>query len=194
MSRAATSSASSAALPFVQCDAKGQFSITPAAAKMLSAIKGHICPVVCAGPYRTGKSTLLNLLLDRNVKGGGGGGFAVGGSVQACTKGLWLWTEPILSGDRTFVFIDSEGLGSTDQHATFDTQIFSLSILLASLFVLNTQGTISESALEQLELVVQMTDRIRVKESVKGAPKEAESLTALADFFPSFLFVARKLS
>ena len=37
----------------------------------------------------SGKSTLLNLLLDRNVKSAAGGGFAVGGTVQACTKGMW---------------------------------------------------------------------------------------------------------
>lgn len=46
--------------------------------------------------------------------------------------------EPIVVEDRTFIFFDSEGLGSTDQHATFDTQLFSLSLLLSSLFVLNT--------------------------------------------------------
>jgi hypothetical protein len=34
------------------------------------------------------KSTLLNLLLDRNVKSGAS--FAVGGTVQACTKGMWM--------------------------------------------------------------------------------------------------------
>lgn len=98
-------------------------------------------------------------------------------------------------GDCTYLFIDSEGLGSVDQHATFDTQIFSLSILLSSLFILNTQGTINESALEQLELVVQMTDRIRVKEEKRsitpgGAPEE-QSLTSLANFFPAFLWVLR---
>jgi hypothetical protein len=103
------------------------------------------------------------LLLDRNVKAASGAGsFAVGGTVQACTKGMWMWGEPLTVEDRTYVFFDSEGLGSTDQHATFDTQLFSLSLLLSSLFVLNTAGTINEGALEQLELVVQMTERIKV--------------------------------
>jgi hypothetical protein len=115
--------------------------------------------------------------------------------VQACTKGMFLWGEPLQIGDCTYIFIDSEGLGSTDQHATFDTQIFSLSILLASLFVLNTQGTINETSLEQLELVVQMTDRIRAKEEAKGKSaadtSEHASLSSLAQFFPSFLWVLR---
>ena len=49
-----------------------------------------------------------------------------------------------------------QGLGSLEQEATFDTHLFSLSMLLSSLFVLNTQGTINEQALEQLDLVVQV--------------------------------------
>ena len=109
---------------------------------------------------------------------------------------MWLWGEPVMIGGCTYVFIDSEGLGSTDQHATFDTQIFSLSILLSSLFILNTSGTINENALEQLELVVQMTDRIRIKEESKEKKSstemsEAQNLSSLAQFFPSFLWILR---
>ena len=82
MSRSA--SAPTAALPFIQSDDNGKFFFQPAAVKLLSSIKGPICPVVVAGPYRTGKSTLLNLLLDTNVKSGAG--FAVGGTVQAVSR------------------------------------------------------------------------------------------------------------
>lgn len=97
-------------------------------------------------------------------------------------------------GDCTYIFIDSEGLGSTDQHATFDTQLFSLSLLLSSLFVLNTSGTINEGALEQLELVVQMTERIKVgggAGKANGADQQQQSLASLAAYFPSFLWILR---
>lgn len=127
-----------------------------------------------------------------------------------------LWGEPLVQGDCTYIFLDSEGLGSTDQTASFDTQLFSLSLLLSSLFILNTSGTINETALEQLELVVQMTERIKVgggtgaasSSSGKGSkpgsfgeqPGAASSssggqdLAALAHFFPAFLWILRDFS
>lgn len=80
---AAPATAAAQAVPLIQCDSAGRFQLQPAAARLLSGIKGRICPVVVCGPYRTGKSTLLNLLLDTNVKSAGGASFAVGGTVQA---------------------------------------------------------------------------------------------------------------
>ena len=131
-------------------------------------------------------------------------GFAVGSSVQACTKGIWLWGEPIRLEGRTLLLLDSEGLGSIGKEATFDVQIFSLSILLASLFLLNTAGTINEGALEQLELVVQMTERVRAKDSSRagssssssggGSASKDDELHALAAHFPDFLWVLRDFS
>ena len=124
-----------------------------------------------------------------------------------------LWGEPLVIGDCTYIFLDSEGLGSTDQTASFDTQLFSLSLLLSSLFILNTSGTINENALEQLELVVQMTERIKVgggsggKGSKQGSFSEqpgaassspsgggGQDLAALAHFFPAFLWILRDFS
>ena len=55
-------------------------------------IEEHDKPIVfvaCAGKYRTGKSFLLNRLASAK----GGCGFGVGNSVQACTKGLWVYKE-----------------------------------------------------------------------------------------------------
>src|SRR5687767_304830 len=50
-----SSSAAAMAVPFIQSDAAGHFSLQPAASKMLQAIKGKICPVIVCGPYRTGE-------------------------------------------------------------------------------------------------------------------------------------------
>jgi hypothetical protein len=36
--------------------------------------------------------------------------------VNPCTKGLWLWAEPIRTSDnKTFLVIDTEGLGALDE-------------------------------------------------------------------------------
>ena len=189
-------------IPFITEDPRrpSHFIVDPAAATLLKNIKGPICPVVVAGPYRSGKSTLLNLLLPPSTSTSRRAGFAVGSSIQACTKGIWLWGEPIKADGKTILLLDSEGLGSIGKEATFDVQIFSLSILLASLFLLNTSGTINEGALEQLELVVQMTERVRVKDSRPGGSSSSAStskedeLHALAAHFPDFLWVLRDFS
>lgn len=150
------------AVPFLQADASGKFHVQAQAAKILSGIKGRLVVIAVAGPYRTGKSFLLNRLIEAN-----GAGFQVGNTVNACTKGIWLWGEPIYDAksDRTYVFMDTEGLNSTGENVTYDTHIFALSVLLSSVFVYNTLNTITESSLEELELVAECSKMIRFRPS-----------------------------
>ena len=57
---------------------------------MISALDGPLSIISVVGQYRTGKSFLLNrILLGQND------GFVVGSTVNACTKGLWIWSEPV---------------------------------------------------------------------------------------------------
>lgn len=168
----------SSPVPFIQ-QVDDKFQVMPEAIEILLKVRGKVSIVCVAGPYRTGKSFLLNRLIGRQ------NGFKVGATVKACTKGIWLWGEPIQKDDITYIFMDSEGLGSMDQSVTFDTQIFSLAVLLSSFFILNTQGTINEQALEQLDLVVQCSKQIRIHENKESQEGE------LADHFPNFLWVLR---
>lgn len=95
---------------------------------------------------------------------------------------------------HSYIFMDSEGLGSTDQDQTFDTQIFSLAVLLSSLFVFNTKSVIDEKGLEDLDLVVQCSKRIRATDDDEAANDGADSKASadvLASYFPRFLWVLR---
>ena len=49
--------------------------------------------------------------------------------------------------------MDTEGLASIDQDETWDAKIFSLGILLSSIFVYNSMGVIDEGAIDRLFLV-----------------------------------------
>jgi hypothetical protein len=87
--------------------------------------------------------------------------------VNACTKGLWLWKKVLRTTNPEcppILLLDSEGLGATDQDATYDNKIFLLSLLLSSFLIYNSLGTIDETALNNLSTAVQLVKKLRLKE------------------------------
>jgi hypothetical protein len=64
--------------------------------------------------------------------------------------------------------LDTEGIDAWDQTGQYSVQIFSLAVLLSSLFVYNQMGGIDEAALDRLSLVTEMTKHIRVRAASKG--------------------------
>ncbi|KAG2764411.1 hypothetical protein JG687_00007683 [Phytophthora cactorum] len=195
MASSASAPTLSAPLPFVTLSDDGSFEIAPEAVSYLQQTRGDIAVVAIAGLYRTGKSYLLNLLLGRDQESDM---FDVGATVNACTKGIWIWGQPAtnqsrhpafkhLSKDTTIVFMDTEGLGSTQRSQTQDTRIFALALLLSSMFIYNSRGVIDASAIEDLSLVVNLTKYIQAK----AHDGEAEDGAELSVFFPDFLWVVR---
>ncbi|MFQ6643594.1 hypothetical protein Gotur_018730 [Gossypium turneri] len=69
---------------------------------------------------------------------------------------------------------------------TYSTQIFSLAVLLSSMFIYNQMGGIDEAALDRLSLVTQMTKHIRVK-----AGRRTTSASELGQFSPIFVWLLR---
>ena len=62
------------------------------------------------------------------------------------------------------------------QTGQYSTQIFSLAVLLSSLFIYNQMGGIDEAALDRLSLVTEMTKHIRVRS--EGPAGASSSMTA----------------
>ena len=144
----------------------------------------------------TGKSFILNQL----AGGSSDGGFAVGSSVQACTKGIWLWGAPLKqnkspssSGVDHLLLLDTEGLQSISATEGHDAKIFCLAILLSSFFIYNADKQINSAALDQLSLVAQLTQRIRVHADAAASANSASasSASSLASFFPRFVWLLR---
>ncbi|TDH66965.1 hypothetical protein CCR75_006177 [Bremia lactucae] len=180
-------------LPFVLVDDDGSFRVNPEACSLLQKVKSPLVIVAVAGLYRTGKSFLLNLLVQGISRSLGTSqelsGFAVGGTVNACTKGIWMWGNPIpLDNGTSVVFLDTEGLGSVDREQTHDSRIFALALLLASSFVYNSRGVIDGNAIEDLSLVVNLSKHIQTSSSAKDGISNADKLH---EFFPSFMWVLR---
>ena len=86
----------------------------------------------------------------------------------ASTKGLWISNAPLRSTtldgtDYNLLLLDSESINAYDQTSTYNTQIFSLEVLLSSMFVYNQMGGIDEATLDRLYLVTEMKNHIRVR-------------------------------
>ena len=68
---------------------------------------------------------------------------------------------------------------STDQTGQYSTQVFSLAVLLSSLFVYNQMGGIDEAALDRLSLVTEMSKHIAVQADSSENTNQVGSLLSV---------------
>jgi hypothetical protein len=94
------------------------------------------------------------------------GGFGVGPTTNPKTKGIWIWGKPLIYKNEkdeiiNVIVMDSEGLGSTEEDINHDLKLFSLTLLLSSMFIYNTIGAIDENAIDSLGLVLKLCDHLK---------------------------------
>ena len=151
------------------------------------------------GKYRTGKSFLLNrVILNQNQKSG----FGVGPTFKPCTKGIWIWSEPIMvsnvhcSNPFPCFLIDTEGLGAYDEEVNHDSKIFLIAVLISSLFIYNSFGAIDETAINSLSFVLNLSKTIKIKNPKNGnkSKNNEENEADLAQYFPTLLWLLRDFS
>ncbi|XP_045705494.1 guanylate-binding protein 6-like [Phyllostomus hastatus] len=162
-----------------------QLSVNTEALQILDQISQPVVVVAIVGLYRTGKSYLMNCLAGQNH------GFPLGSTVQSETKGIWMWCVPHPSKpNHTLVLLDTEGLGDVEKgDPKNDSWIFALAVLLSSMFVYNSMGTINHQALEQLHYVTELTELIRAKSS--PTPDGGNDSMEFVSFFPDFVWTVR---
>lgn len=73
-----------------------------------------------------------------------------------------------------------------DQDSNHDCRIFALVLLMSSMFIYNSVGTIDENAITNLSLVVNLTKHIHIKSKNEDMDNDD-----YASYFPSFLWVLR---
>lgn len=141
-----------------------------------------ICSIV--GKYRTGKSFLLNRLLNLNEHNG----FNVSASVNACTKGLWIWSKPVYipKDNLNIIFMDTEGLDSVDRNSDTDARLFALTVLVSSYFIYNSIGAIDELSISTLSLITYLIKTVALEEG-----KALVSEYQLSQFAPKLLWILR---
>lgn len=70
-----------------------RFEVGEDALEVLRSVRGPLGVVAVCGRARQGKSYILNQLVSKGSRGGDG--FRIGSTHRPCTKGLWMWSEPL---------------------------------------------------------------------------------------------------
>eukprot|EP01114_Cavostelium_apophysatum_P021666 TRINITY_DN7626_c0_g1_i1.p1 TRINITY_DN7626_c0_g1~~TRINITY_DN7626_c0_g1_i1.p1 ORF type:complete len:662 (-),score=237.71 TRINITY_DN7626_c0_g1_i1:45-2030(-) len=164
----------------VSSDENGRLSVTEEAKEILRRYGQDLVIIAIAGKYRTGKSFLLNRLIGRQKA------FVLGYTVEACTKGIWMWSELLVANGKYYLLLDTEGLADPYKGVNYDMQIFSLAVLLSSSFVYNNIGVIDERSIQELEVVVELSKHIR---HTQQDQKDDDNF--FVEFFPDFHWVLR---
>ena len=194
------------AIPFITYnETTKKFIINKEAKKLLSNSENNkkIGIISLVGKYRTGKSFLLNRVIINN-KENKKEGFAVAPTIKPCTKGIWLWSNPLIitnSNNNNEPFpvylIDTEGLGAYDEEINHDSKIFLIAILISSLFIYNSFGTIDEAALSNLSFILNLSKSLKLKNSLQKDDDDdiinnsANEENELAKYFPCLFWLLR---
>jgi len=170
-------------VPLISVDTDG---CLKACDSTLTWISSHTRPfgvITIIGKYRTGKSTLMNLLSECTASHR----FKVGDSVEACTKGLWIRKQFVtLPSGLDVLYMDTEGIDALDASSENDVRILTFAMLLSSLVMYNSVGHIDEAALGTLSVMTRVADCLRraVDETVSG----------IRTCKPNFVWVLRDFS
>mmetsp|Transcript_16158 Transcript_16158/g.13709 ORF Transcript_16158/g.13709 Transcript_16158/m.13709 type:complete len:145 (-) Transcript_16158:258-692(-) len=133
-------------------DDKGIIKINRQALDYIRNLNTRIAVISIVGPYRTGKSYLLNRFAGVQK------GFQLGSSTNPCTRGIWIWGKPIkLSDDLHLLLLDTEGLASYTRDENIDAKLFTLTALMSSTMVYNVMQSIDEKAIESLSFIANLT-------------------------------------
>ena len=133
---------------------ENKLNINPKAVEILKSITGPVSVVAIVGPYRTGKSYLLSRLI--STASYEKCCFQLGHTADPHPMGIWMWDTPIKyrlkNGDqKTILFLDTEGTDAFDAAKKGNTQIFTLSVLLSSLFICdNSMRVVRRGDLDQM--------------------------------------------
>ena len=195
---------SNLAIPFITYnESSKKFIINKDAKKILSNPSNKKIGIISlVGKYRTGKSFLLNKVIINNDESNTDG-FAVGPTIKPCTKGIWLWSKPlIINGDSNVeqfptYLIDTEGLGAYDEDINHDSKIFLIAILISSLFIYNSIGTIDENALSNLSFILNLSKSLKLKNNEDiniNSISDINTDNEFAKYFPILFWVLRDFS
>ena len=150
----------------------------------LKQIHGRIATVGVCGPIHSGKSSLLNLLINNS-----GEGFQICHKATERQEGIWIWGEPIKTKENSILFLDCEGTKQVERSTKQDSKIFAIMVLLASTFIYNSKGVIDENCISQLAFGTCFKEMIDYQTGYADSKIEIDERIAAET--PKFIWVLR---
>ncbi|XP_049850456.1 guanylate-binding protein 1-like [Schistocerca gregaria] len=161
--------------------------------KYLAEIDKPIAVVSVVGPLHSGKSFLMNQLLNRT------NGFELGPTTMPKTRGLWMWKNPIKIEKRRdqkeiakseshfhrstnnlneneyyLLLLDSEGLYASQVNEIYDAKIFAISTLLSSYIIYNSVKFVDQASIDALRLLVKRSHLFELRMELREKVEEEE--------------------
>eukprot|EP00930_Biecheleria_cincta_P084705 TRINITY_DN74154_c0_g1_i1.p1 TRINITY_DN74154_c0_g1~~TRINITY_DN74154_c0_g1_i1.p1 ORF type:complete len:900 (+),score=135.61 TRINITY_DN74154_c0_g1_i1:83-2782(+) len=145
--------------------------------------EGPIALISVVGPYHSGKSFLLNALLQDTQA------FSVGKKTSPETMGVWLCRTNLTAADGSEVWLmDSEGFFGPGIDEGYDAKVFTVATLVGAHVVYNTVKNIDQQALGLLEMLVQRAQLFRTRNAATSlSTQEPDFLRT--DGFPPLTWV-----
>mmetsp|Transcript_26878 Transcript_26878/g.48446 ORF Transcript_26878/g.48446 Transcript_26878/m.48446 type:complete len:596 (-) Transcript_26878:31-1818(-) len=110
--------------------------------QVIEKAQGAIGILALTGPAKTGRTSLLNLLIKRPD-------LNEPEFLESGTKGVWIYSLPVYKGEVEVFAIDTQGFGN----AALDRNLMTLLYVMCSAYIFNSRGHIDESAMKKLGVI-----------------------------------------
>ena len=164
-------------------------------------IKEDLIIVFIFGKENSGKSYLMNLLINSKEKNiiKVSNTLITRKSTKALKlksyfnlingnkRGIYFWSSPLEkeNSKEKILFFDSEGINNENIiHQRLGSKLLALMIIISSLFIYNTIGDINSRSLNDLQLIVQLTDSINIEGKI-------DKDEVIAELCPKFIWTLR---
>ena len=169
------------------------------AIKIIQNIKEDLIIVFIFGKERTGKTFLMNLLINpednkksqikfpkisnKNILGSQ----MNLNSLFDNKKGVYFWTSPLNkeNSKEKILFIDTQGLNTNISENDLEYKLLTLILIISSLFIYNTIGDIDSNSLNNLQLIMHLNDLINF------AQKNIDKDEMISELCPKFIWTLR---
>lgn len=176
-----------APIQLIKVKKNGKLKLSAEGEDFLKQIPGKIAPIGVCGPLRTGKSSLMNLLVSDT-----GSGFRLSHNSENKTEGIWVWGEPMKTKSNTIIFLDCEATKSVEASTASDTKVLALAVLLSSIILFNSRGAIDQNSIHQLALATCFSDIIDFRYEFANSPEEINQ--RVNKEAPKFVWVLRDIN
>ena len=164
-----------AAVTLITQDEYGYLHVNQTIGNMIAQVTESIGIISVVGPYRTGKSYLLNQLSNPNKSP-----FGVGSTVQPHTKGIAVFAKQNgnnkninhninlntndnnnnKDGPSIVLFIDTVGLFAPDTSEQSDARVVALASIISSILIFNNMNVIDSQEIDRFNFIVQYSRHV----------------------------------